>query len=187
MKAIQIQQFGSPDVLQLVDLDIPAPAPGEVLIKVTAASVNYSDIARRANASYPYPTPLPFIPGGEVAGTVADLGEGVDGPPVDTPVFALVGNGAAGYAQYATTPAAQVIPIPDGVSPEVAAALPIAGTTAMLILREEAALQPGETVLVQGAAGGVGSYLLQIARHLGAGTVIGATSSPAKFDKILAN
>jgi NADPH:quinone reductase len=142
-------------------------------------------MAHRSNALYPFPTPLPFIPGNEVAGTVAALGEGVSSPPVGTPVFALVGNGANGYAQYAVTPAQQVIPIPPGVTFDQAAAIPVAGLTPLLILKEIAQLKPGETVLIQGAAGGVGGYAIQLARILGAGRIIGATSTADKFSTVL--
>ncbi len=96
MKAIQFSNYGSPDVLQYVTVDKPQPGAGEILIKVESVSVNYSDVARRSNAPYPFPTPLPFIPGSEVAGIVEALGKGVDGPPVGTPVFALVGQGSNG-------------------------------------------------------------------------------------------
>ncbi|MEO1287944.1 MAG: quinone oxidoreductase [Chloroflexota bacterium] len=185
MKAIQIDAFGSADVLQLRDLDIPQANAGEILIRVEASSVNYSDIARRSNAIYPFPTPLPFIPGGEVAGTIKALGADVEGFTVGMRVFGLVGTGSNGYAQYAVTPAPQVIPIPDGVSYEDAASLPIAGTTAMLLLREVGNLQADQIVLIHGAAGGVGSFAIQIARSLGAGTIIGTTSSEAKFEGIL--
>jgi NADPH2:quinone reductase len=181
MKAIQFSNYGSPDVLQYVTVDKPQPGAGEILIKVESVSVNYSDVARRSNAPYPFPTPLPFIPGSEVAGIVEALGKGVDGPPVGTPVFALVGQGSNGYAQYAITPAQQVIPVPPGLDLDQAASLPVAGTTALLILREMAGLQGGERILIQGAAGGVGSYAVQMARILGAGQIIGATSSAAKF------
>ncbi len=180
MQAIQLHQFGTADVLRYETIDQPQPDAGEILIKVESASVNYSDVARRSNAIYPFPTPLPFIPGSEVAGTVAALGAGVDGPPVGTPVFALGGNGSNGYAQYIATSANQVIPIPPGVTMDEAASLPVAGTTALMILRELAGLQPGETVLVQGASGGVGTYAIQLAKLLGAGLVIGATSTPEK-------
>lgn len=185
MKVVQFHEYGTPEVLKYESAEKPEPAAGQILIKVEAASVNFSDVARRSNALYPFPTSLPFIPGNEVAGLVEGLGEGVEGPPIGTPVFALVGNGSNGYAQYAVTSAAQVIPIPPGVSVDQAAALPVAGTTAMMVLREIAHLQSGETVLVQGAAGGVGSYAVQIAKVLGAGMVIGATSSPAKSQTVL--
>lgn len=187
MKAIQIHGYGSPDVLIYTSLPDPKAGPGQILIKVEAAAVNYSDIMRRSNIPYPFPTPLPFIPGGEVAGTVEALGDGVAEPPIGTPVFALVGNdGSTGYAQYAVANAAQVIPIPPGLSVDEACALVVAGTTAMLTLKESAHLQAGESVLVQGAGGGVGSYAVQIAKLLGAGTVIGAASSSDKREAALA-
>lgn len=181
MKAIRMYQFGAPDVLVYEELPTPQPGPGQVLVKVEAVAVNYADLMRRRNDPYPFPTPLPFTPGGEVAGTVAALGAGVAEPAVGTPVFALVGNdGSNGYAQYAVAHAPQVIPIPPGIDIETASALIVAGATALLTLREAARFQPGERVLVQGAAGGVGSYAIQLAKHLGAGTVIGAASAAEK-------
>jgi NADPH2:quinone reductase len=186
MKAIQFHEFGGPEVLQVVDIEDPQPGPGEVRIKVESASVNYADVMRRGNKGYPFPTPLPFIPGNEVAGVVDAVGEGVTQPEIGTPVFALVGGGSTGYAQYTIAPANQVIPIPAGVSSEEAASLPVAGTTALLVLREMAALQAGESVTIQGAAGGVGSFAIQIAKHLGAGTVIGLVSNAAKSEKAIA-
>lgn len=187
MKAIQMHSYGTPDVLIYTSMPDPKPGPGQILIKVESAAVNYSDIMRRSNTPYPFPTPLPFIPGGEVAGIVEELGDGVVEPVVGTPVFALVGDdGSTGYAQYAVANAAQVIPIPPGLNVDVASSLVVAGTTAMLTLKEAAHLQAGESVLVQGAGGGVGSYAVQIAKLLGAGTVIGAASSSAKREAALA-
>ncbi len=181
MNAIQIQSQGTPDVLRFEDVPTPEAGPGQVLIKVEAVAVNYSDVARRNGDVYPFPTPLPFIPGSEVAGTVAALGEGVSGPEAGTPVFALAGqDGSTGYAQYAIANAPGVIPIPSELGMDEACALVVAGSTAVLVLREVARLAPGESVLVQGAAGGVGSYAVQIAKRLGAGTVIAAASTTAK-------
>ncbi|MBW4436606.1 MAG: NADPH:quinone oxidoreductase family protein [Pleurocapsa minor GSE-CHR-MK-17-07R] len=184
MKAVQFYEFGAPDVLRYEDAPVPAAGPGQVLIRVQSASVNYSDVARRGNLLYPFPTALPFRPGAEVAGTIEALGAGVEGLTVGMPVFALVGAGSEGYAQFAVTYAAQVIPLLPGVSMDQAAALPVAGTTAIMILKELARIQPGESVLIQGAAGGVGSYAVQLARIFGAGQIIGATSSPDKFQAI---
>ncbi|MEO1163509.1 MAG: NADPH:quinone oxidoreductase family protein [Chloroflexota bacterium] len=185
MKAIQIQEFGTLDVLQFVEIDTPTPKADEVLIKVEAVSVNYSDIIRRRNETYPFPTQLPYIPGGEVAGTIEAVGDDVTHLSAGMRVFGIVGHGQDGYAQYATTPAVQVAPIPDGMSFEIASTLPIAGTTAMLVLSQMADLQAGETVFIQGAAGGVGSYAIQIARAMGARKIIGGTSSSSKLDKIM--
>ncbi len=183
MKAIRAHSYGTPDVLTYETVADPKPGLGQVLIKVEAVAVNYSDIMRRSNTPYPFPTPLPYIPGGEVAGVVEALGEGVTEPLIGTPVFALVGNdGSTGYAQYAVANAPQVIPIPPGLSMEEACAMVVAGTTAILTLKQIAHLQAGESVLIQGASGGVGSYAVQLAKVLGAEVVIGAASSPAKLE-----
>lgn len=187
MQAIRAKSFGTPDVLVIEEVPVPRPGPGQVLIRVESAGVNFSDVKRRRNDPYPFPTTLPYTPGGEVAGTVEALGEGVEGPSVGTPVFALVGeDGSTGYAQFAVANAPGVIPIPPGLSADVASGLVIAGSTAVLILKEAARLRTGETVLVQGAAGGVGSYAVQVAKLLGAGTVIGAAGSPGKREAVLA-
>lgn len=187
MKAVQVDQYGGPEVLIYREIPTPDPGPEQILIKVDSAAVNYADVLRRGNAIYPFPTPLPFTPGSEVAGTVETLGEGVEGPPARTPVFALVGNdGSTGYAQYALANAAGVIPIPPGLGADEAAALVVAGSAAALILKESAGLQAGESVLIEGAAGGVGSYAVQIAKLMGAGSVIAAAGTPAKRESALA-
>jgi NADPH:quinone reductase-like Zn-dependent oxidoreductase len=181
MKAVVLQAHGGPELLEYADAPDPRPGPGQVLIEVAAAAVNYADVIRRRDDPYPFPTPLPFVPGSEVAGTVAALGEGVDGPPVGTPVFALAGtDGSGGYAERAVAEARAVVPIPPGLDPERASALMVAGSTAMLALTAAARLVPGESVVVQGAAGGVGGFALQIARALGAQMVIGAASTRAR-------
>jgi NADPH:quinone reductase-like Zn-dependent oxidoreductase len=186
MQAVQARRYGTPEVLVLEEVPVPRPGLGQVLIKVESAGVNFSDVKRRRDDPYPFPTALPYTPGGEVAGTVEALGDGVEGPPVGTPVFALAGDdGSGGYAQFALASARGVVPIPPGVGGDVASGLVIAGSTAVLILEEAARLQPGESVLVQGAAGGVGSYVVQIAKLLGAGTVIGAASTPEKREAAL--
>lgn len=187
MRAIQISRQGGPEVLELVEIDRPVPGEGQLLIKVESAALNYSDVMRRSGAPYPFPTPLPFVLGGEVAGVVAELGPGVGGPPVGTPVFALAGlDGSGGYAEFALANAPSVIPIPPGLSSDQAAGVVIAGTTATLLLTATANLQPGQSVLIPAAAGGVGSYAVQIAKLLGAGTVIGTGSTPEKREIALA-
>lgn len=187
MRAVVARSFGPPDVLVVEEVPRPEPGPGEVLIAVAAAAVNFSDVMRRSGAVYPFPTALPFVPGGEVAGTVAALGPGVEGPPVGTRVLALVGgDGSTGYAEYAVAGAGQVVPVPDGLGLDEAASTVIAGLTALLALQETGRLRPGESVLVQAAAGGVGGFAVQLARLLGAGTVIGAAGSPEKREAALA-
>lgn len=181
MRAVQITEQGDPGVLRLVELPDPRPGAGEVLIRVESAAMNFSDVNRRRGTLHPFPTPLPFVPGGEVAGTVAALGAGVEGPPVGTRVFALVGaDGSGGYAELAVAASRQVVPIPDGLSADEAAGITIAGVTATLLLTGTARLAPGESVLVPGAAGGVGGFAVQIAKLLGAGPVVAAAGSAAK-------
>lgn len=186
MRAIRLHRFGGPEVLALEEIPTPQPGSGEILIRIETAAVNYADLMRRRNDPYPFPTPLPFVPGGEVAGTVERLGDGVDGPPIGTPVFAVLGrDGSGGYAEHAVTAAAQVIPIPPGVGADEASTIMVAGTTAVLALREAGRLAAGETVLLPGAAGGVGSYAVQIAKRHGA-RVIAAAGTTAKREAALA-
>ena len=174
-----MSEFGGPEVLKLVELPRPEPGPGEVLIEVTRAGVNFADTHTRTN-SYVRKATLPLVPGGEVAGVRVDTGERV---------VALTGTG--GYAQLATAPAAHVWPIPAGVEDGVALALLIQGTTAWHLYRtagrvgegEQAgggAGADGETVVVHSAAGGVGSLAVQLGRPLGAGRVIATASSEQK-------
>ncbi|CAA9340019.1 MAG: hypothetical protein AVDCRST_MAG93-6604 [uncultured Chloroflexia bacterium] len=188
MHAVRVHTFGPPDVLVYEEIPMPSPGPGPILIRVEAVAVNYADIMRRSNTPYPFPTTLPYIPGSQVAGVVAQLGADVAGPPVGTPVFALVGSdGSTGYAQFATAAAAQVIPIPPNLGFEEACGLVVAGVSAMLILRDLAGLRPGESILIPGAGGGLGGYAVQIAKLLGAGLVIGAASTVAKREAALAH
>jgi len=186
MKVVQLHQYGGPDVLVYEDAPKPAPAAGEVLIKVESASVNFADVVRRNNDPYPFPSPLPFIPGSEIAGVVEALGDGATTIPVGAKVFASLENGGAGgYAQYAVAKVGKVIPLPDGLTPDQACSLVVAGMTAFQTLADCAQLRPGETVLVQAAGGGVGTYAVQLAKLLGAGKVIAAASTPAKRELAL--
>lgn len=171
MRAIQMTEFGGPEVLRLAEVPIPEPAPGEAVIKVTRAGLNFADTHTRTN-SYVGETSLPLVPGGEVAGTLCETGERV---------VALVGSG--GYAEYASAPEEMIFPIPDGVDDGTALALIIQGTTAWHLLRTAARLAEGETIVVHSAAGGVGSLATQLARSFGAGRVI-ATASTAEKRKL---
>lgn len=187
MKIVRVRAFGGPEVLVVEDAPTPAPGPGQVLIRVESASVNFADVMRRRNDLYPFPTSLPYTPGSEVAGTVEALGDGVHGPPVGTAVFAAVGDdGSTGYAQYALANAPQVIPVPPGVSSDEAAGIVVAGATAVLTLTEVGQLQAGETVLIEGAGGGVGGVAVQVAKLLGA-TVIAAASTAGRREAALAH
>lgn len=178
MSVVQAERFGSADVLHLIEAPRPTPGTGQILIRVASAAVNYSDVMRRRASAYPFPTELPYVPGSEVAGHVEALGEGVEGPPVGTPVFAVVGrSGEGGYAQYAVAAAPQVIPVPPGLDLDVAAGLVVAGATAHLILHDVAHLGTDETVFIPAAAGGVGSVAVQLAKHHGARVIAGASTA----------
>jgi NADPH2:quinone reductase len=168
MRAIQMSEFGGPEVLQLVELPVPEPGPEEVLIRVTRAGLNFADTHTRTN-SYVQAATLPLVPGREVAGVREDTGERV---------VALLGAG--GYAQYATAPLDRVFPIPDEVDDGTALALVIQGTTAWHLYRTAAHVAEGESVVVHAAAGGVGSLAVQLGRAFGASPVIATASSEDK-------
>jgi NADPH:quinone reductase len=173
MRAIQMTEFGGPEVLELVELPIPVAGEGEALIKVTRAGLNFADTHTRTN-SYVQKATLPLIPGGEVAGVREDTGERV---------VALVGSG--GYAEYATAPESMVFPIPDGLDDGTALAMVIQGTTAWHLYKTSARVAEGESVVVHGAAGGVGSMAVQLGRELGVGRVIATASSEQKRELAL--
>lgn len=178
MKAIQVSQFGGPEVLQFVELPTPQPAAGQVLIKVAAAGINYADVLRRQN-TYVFPTELPLLPGFEVVGTVQALGEGVSTLAVGQRVMAMVEQG--GYAEYAVTNANQAFAIPDELGDGPALSLLVQGLTAVGLLNTGTY----QTVLVLAAAGGVGSIQVQVAKNRGM-TVIAGVGSDAKKDTVLA-
>lgn len=178
MRAIQISELGGPDVLCAVELDAPEPGPGEVAIDVAYVGVNFADLQARS-AGYRV-TELPFVPGLELSGRVRALGAGVDGLTVGQSVAAITEGGA--YAEVAVVAAATVFPVPDGVDLRTAATLPTVLPTAYALVNTVGKLQPGETVLVQAAAGGVGTVVGQVAKLAGAGAVYGVVSSEAKAE-----
>src|SRR6266702_1344819 len=180
MKAMRINETGGPEVMHLEEIETPVPGEGEVLIKVAAAGGNYADLAQRQGA-YLTRTRTPITLGAEVAGTIASLGPGVSTPAEGSSVVAFV-NG--GYAEYAVAQATTVIPIPPGLDFTQAAAFPVQGLTAYQLLRESAHIQPGESVLVHAAAGGVGTLAIQLAKLMGAGIVVGTASNDRKLDLI---
>ncbi|MBE3566366.1 MAG: NADPH:quinone oxidoreductase family protein [Thermogemmatispora sp.] len=180
MKAIRIYETGGPEVMRLEEIETPQPRQGEVLIKVAAAGVNYADLAQR-QGTYLTRTRTPTTLGFEVAGTIVALGEGVNNLTPGTRVAAFA---TGGYAEYATARAETAFPIPETLDFVRAAALPVQGVTAYQLLHDSARLQAGESVLVHAAAGGVGSFAVQLARLLGAGQVIGTASSEAKLEYI---
>jgi NADPH2:quinone reductase len=168
MRAIQQVEFGGPEVLELVEVPVPEPGPGQVLVRVSRAGLNFADTHQRED-QYVARQSLPLVPGSEVAGVREDTGERV---------VALVGHG--GYAEYAVAPADRVFPIPDGLDDGTALALLLQGLTAWHLYQTCARIAPGDSVLVVSGAGGVGSLAVQLAKPLGAGRVIATASSEEK-------
>jgi NADPH2:quinone reductase len=176
MRAIQMTEFGGPEVLKLVELPTPEPGPEEVLIRVTRAGVNFADTHTRTN-SYVRKATLPLIPGGEVAGVVTHAPAG-SGLREGERVIALTGSG--GYAEYATAPHTLTFPIPDDLDDDTALAILIQGLTAWHLYRTAGRVAAGESVVVHSAAGGVGSLAVQLGHPLGARRVIAVASSAEK-------
>lgn len=179
MKAVVLPRYGGPEVLSYEDVPEPVAGPGQVLVQVEAASVNFADARLRVGA-YHHGAPPPTIPGLDVGGTVLAVGEGVSGLAVGDRVAAGLTGG--GYAERVVASAALVWRLPEGVSGEEGAAFPVAGITAYNLLTLAGRLVPGETVVVHSAAGGVGTTAAQLARLLGAGLVIGTVGDAAKAD-----
>ena len=179
MKIIRYDEYGGPEVLRVEEVPVPQAGPGEVLVRVEAAGLNFADTMQRRNASV-QPTSLPAFPGGEIAGTVEAVGEGVTTIAGGSNVMAVVSGG--GYAEFAVVPVGMVFPLPPGLSNYQALGLQLQGLTAYLLLKETAHMQAGKRVLVHSAAGGVGSLLVQLAKILGAGQVIATASSQEKLD-----
>ncbi|WP_396453761.1 quinone oxidoreductase family protein [Actinomadura sp.] len=174
MRAIVVTENGGPEVLKEAERPAPEPGPGEVLIDVAAAGVNFIDVYFRMGR---YPQDLPYTPGVEAAGTVAAVGDGVREFSVGDRVAWVNVQGA--YAEKAAIPADKVVPVPDGVGLDDAAASLLQGMTAHYLTRSTYPVQAGDTVLVHAAAGGMGLLLTQAAKALGA-RVIGTASTPEK-------
>ncbi|KYD29772.1 quinone oxidoreductase family protein [Parageobacillus toebii] len=177
MKVVQFTEYGGPEVLEMVEMERPIPTGRRVLIKVEAIGVNYADTARR-EGHYVVPTPLPFIPGAEVAGVVSEVGEDVTSVHIGQRVVALIESG--GYAEYVNVDERGVIPIPDELDFQQAVALPVQGLSAYHILKTMGRLEEGETVLIHAAAGGVGTLAVQLAKIFRAGNIIATASTKEK-------
>jgi len=175
MKAIRVEQLGGPEVLQLEDIaPIEEPGPGQAVVRVVAAGVNFMDVGQRRGT---YPRQLPFTLGVEGAGVVESVGEGVTNvKPSDRVAFTGI---PGAYGEAVVADASRLIPLPDEFTFEQGAAFPLQGMTAHYLLHEFHKPQPGDFVLVHAAAGGMGGLLVQWAKHLGA-TVIGTTSTEEK-------
>jgi NADPH:quinone reductase len=174
MQAVQVQKSGGPEVLTLVDLPVPKPKPNEVVVKISAAGVNFIDVYFREGR---YSTPLPFVNGQEACGIVSDVGNGVKSLKSGDRV-AYTGT-LGSYAQYAAVPSDRVVRVPKGITDQQAAAAMLQGMTAHYLVNGAYPLKKGETALIHAAAGGVGLLLVQMARSIGA-RVIGTAGSEDK-------
>ncbi|MGD9736516.1 MAG: zinc-binding alcohol dehydrogenase family protein [Solirubrobacterales bacterium] len=172
MKAIQLQQFGGPEVMEYRDLPDPEPGEGEALLEISRVGVNFADTHATRN-DYLAEQQLPLIPGVEVSGRTAD----------GRRVAAMLGSG--GYAQKVAVPEATLVPLPDEVDDDQAAAILLQGLTALALVERCARLEPGETVVIEAAAGGTGTLAVQLAKRAGA-RVIGLASSAEKRELVAA-
>ena len=174
MRVIEVESRGGPEVLSLAERPAPQPGPGQIVAEVDAAGVNYMDIYQREGVGG-YRPPLPFVTGGEGAGTVVAVGEGVTEPAVGDRV-AWVGPGS--YAERVVLPADRVVPVPAGVSTEVAAAAILQGMTAHYLVSSTYPVRPGDVTVVHAAAGGVGLLLTQMVKRRGGIVVATASGGP---------
>src|SRR3569832_749588 len=178
---VRISRFGGPEVLELAEEStIPDPGPGEVRIKVLAAGTGFTDTFIRRGRYLDFKGPLPFTPGYELVGVVENAGPGVAAPREGQIVADLCVVG--GYAQYAIRPAGFLVPVPDGVDPAAAVCIPLAYLTAFQMMTRCCHLSRGETILVIGASGTVGTALLDLARHFGLKAI--GTCSAANFPAV---
>jgi NADPH:quinone reductase len=177
VRAVLVPSYGPADVLQVTDVDRPSPGPGQVLVRVAVAGVNYMDVYQRSGA---VPLPTPFVAGVEGVGTVVGVGEGVGDLTTGQRVGWLRG-GQGSYAGYVLVNAAMAVPVPEAVPDEVAAAVLMQGVTAQYLATDTYPVQPGDTVLVHSAAGGVGQLLTQVVKLRG-GRVIGTVSTEQKAE-----
>jgi NADPH2:quinone reductase len=177
MRALVCREFGPASGLSVEEIDEPVPGPGEVVVEVEAAGINFPDTLI-IEGKYQFKPELPFTPGGEAAGTVATVGAGVDGLSVGDRVIALSSHGA--FAEKWLVSAGAVAPVPPGLDARQAAAFGLTYGTSYYALKDRVRLQEGETLLVLGAAGGVGSAAIELGKAMGA-SVFAAASTPEKL------
>jgi NADPH2:quinone reductase len=174
MKHIQVSKFGGPEELEMAESSKPAPRSGQALVKIAASGVNFIDVYFRRGL---YKTDMPFTPGSEASGVVESVGPDVtEVKPGDRVAYAMA---RGSYAEYAVVPAAQLIPLPDAVDFDTAAAAMLQGMTAHYLTHSTFPLKPGDKALVHAAAGGAGRLVVQMAKMLGA-TVYGTAGTDAK-------
>jgi NADPH:quinone reductase len=176
VKAIRVTTTGGPEALQLVEVEQPRAEAGQVVVRIEAIGVNFIDVYHRTGL---YPLPSPFTPGSEAAGTVFEVGEGVEGVSVgDRVAYSVLGS----YAEYAAVPADRLVPLPAGIDSRAAAAALLQGLTAHYLSHSTYPLAEGDSALVHAAAGGVGGILVQMAKQRGARVF--ATASSSKLDMV---
>lgn len=188
MKAAQVNDYGGQEAVQLVDVLKPTATPGHILVEVKAAAVNPFDWKVRDGAYKEYfPLKFPATLGGDVAGVVAEIGEGVSGFSVGQAVYGLAGaaGGQGSFAEFTPVKAGQLAAQPNSVDFVTAAALPLAATSAYQALVDHMNLQAGQKILIHGGAGGIGSFAIQIAKHSGAYVATTAAAHDADFVKSL--
>lgn len=182
MKAVSVARFGGPGELRIAEVDVPRPGPGEALVKIARAGINFIDVYMRNGSyarSHTYKTPLPMVIGMEGAGTVAELGAGVTDIKVGDTVAYCLSRGS--YAEYATVPAWRLSKVPDGVPLAIATTLMLQGCTAHYLTHSAFALGPGHTCLIHAGAGGVGQLVIQLAKLRGA-RVLTTVGGPDKAE-----
>jgi NADPH2:quinone reductase len=180
MRAVAFTEIGGPDVLRILEVPEPIPITGQVRIRVTVSGVNFRDIGvRRYGRNEGREVPEPVVTGIEAAGVIESLGDDVYHLQVGQRVATICPGG--GYGEFLVVPAAQVVPLPDSINDQIGGTFAMTGFTAWHLLHTAARVQPGDTILVHAAAGGVGTMLTQLARRCGI-TVIGTVGSDAKMD-----
>lgn len=179
MKAVMLPRFGGPEAFAWANTPVPRAGPGEIVLRARAAALNYADLLQR-RGTYGIEQSLPRIIGYECSGIVAEIGGGVTGWSIGDEACALVSEGA--YAEFVVVPVAQLLPVPKGVDLLSAAALPEAACTVWSNVFDLGALKPGESLLVHGGAGGIGSFAIQVAKAIGA-RVFATAGSPEKLQR----
>ena len=183
MKALQCVELGGPDKLEVKEVDTPSATPGHVVIDVKSGSINFPDVLM-IQGLYQFQPPLPFTPGGEAAGVISEVGEGVTNFKEGDKVFSMTGLGA--FAEKTLVPEASCTLIPDSMDYDTAAALSMTYGTSLYALKQRANLQAGETLLVLGASGGVGLSAIELGKAMGA-KVIAAASTQDKVDMCMSH
>jgi len=189
MKAAQIEKYGGASVVTVEEVERPTAGPGEVVVDVHAAALNpFDTMVRQGYVSERIPLTFPVTLGGDIAGVVVDVGEGVQGLSVGDPVYGQAGAvfGASGaFAQYARTGADRVVRAPENLDFTEAASLVLVGASAVQALTDHIDLRPGETIFIHGGGGGIGSAAIQIAKHLGARVITTATGENIPYVRSL--